>query len=203
MRRIVLGLTALVFAALGGAAIFLALQEPEGPVSPAAVNTAGSDIGGPFTLTDHTGKRVTSEEVIDGPTLVYFGYTYCPDICPVDVAIMASATEMLAERGVDVTPVFVTIDPARDTPESLTYYVEAMHPDMIGLTGSAEDIAQAAEAYSVYYQRVEAEDSAAGYLMDHTTFTYFVTPDGVEAVFRRGYPPEEIAGAVEKLVSRG
>ena len=203
MRRMVLGLTALVFAALGAAAIFLALKAPEGPVSPAAIDVAGSDIGGPFTLTDQTGKRVTSAEIIDGPTLIYFGYTYCPDVCPVDVAIMASVTEMLAERGIEVTPVFITIDPARDTPESLAYYVEAMHPGMIGLTGSAEEIKAAADAYNVYYRRVDAEDSAAGYLMDHTTFTYFVTPDGVEAVFRRGYPPEEIAGAVEKLVSRG
>ena len=203
MRRFVLGLTALVFAGLGAAAIFLAMQEPEGPISPSAVNVAGGDVGGPFELTDHTGERVTSAELIDGPTLIYFGYTFCPDICPVDVAEIATATEMLDERGIEVTPVFVTIDPARDTPEALSYYVEAMHPRMVGLTGSAEDIRAAAEAYKVYYRRVDVEDSAAGYLMDHTTFTYFVTPDGVEAVFRRGAPPEEIAGAVEKLVSRG
>ncbi len=203
MRRIVLGLTALVFAALGAAAIFLALQEPEGPVSPAAVNVAGAEIGGPFTLTDHTGERVTSEELIDGPTLIYFGYTYCPDVCPVDVAQMANATELLAEKGIEVTPVFITVDPARDTPEALAYYVEAMHPDMVGLTGSAEEIEAAAEAYRVYYKRVDVEDSAAGYLMDHTAFTYFVTPEGVEAVFRRGHPPEEIANAVAELVSRG
>ena len=203
MRGIVLGLGVLIFAALGAAAIFLALKEPEGPVSPAAVNLGGAEIGGPFTLTDQTGERVTSAEVIDGPALVYFGYTYCPDICPVDVAVMASATELLAERGIEVTPVFITIDPARDTPESLAQYADAMHSDMVALTGSAEDIAAAAKAYGVYYQRVEAEDSAAGYLMDHTTFTYFVTPEGVEAAFRRGYPPEEIADAVETLVRRG
>jgi len=203
MRRMVLGLVALVFLALAGAAVFLALQEPEGPISPAQVNIADDELGGPFALVDHTGQRVSSAELIDGPTLLYFGYTYCPDICPVDVANMAQATDILAERGIEVTPIFITIDPARDDPESLAYYVEGMHPDMVGLTGSAEEIKAVAEKYKAYYRKVEVEDSAAGYLMDHTTFTYLVTPQGVEAVFRNGYPPKEIAGAVEKILSHG
>ncbi len=203
MRRMVLGLVAVVFAALGGAAAFLAMQEPEGPVSPAQVNIGDAEFGGAFTLTDHTGARVSSDALIDGPTLIYFGYTYCPDVCPVDVANMAETADMLAERGVEVTPVFVTIDPARDDPESLSYYVEGMHPEMVGLTGSEGEIKEVAEKFNVYYQRVELEDSAAGYLMDHTTFTYLLTPEGVEAVFRNGHPPEEIAGAVAEILSRG
>ncbi len=203
MQRIVLGLAALLFAGLAGAAAVLWLNEPEGPVSPAQVNMGGAEIGGPFTLTDHTGARVSSAELIDGPTLIYFGYTFCPDICPVDVAVMASASELLAENGVEVTPVFVTIDPARDTPEQLAYYVDAMGAGMVGLTGSEDDIRAAAEAYKVYYEKVELEESAAGYLMNHTTFTYLVTPEGVEAVFRNNFPPDEIAGAVEKILSRG
>lgn len=203
MQRIVLGLSALLVAGLAGAAAFLWLNEPKGPVSPAQVNMGGAEIGGPFTLTDHTGERVSSAELIDGPTLIYFGYTFCPDICPVDVAVMASASELLAENGVEVTPVFVTIDPARDTPEQLAYYADAMGAGMVGLTGSEDDIRAAAEAYKVYYEKVELEDSAAGYLMNHTTFTYLVTPDGVEAVFRNNFPPDEIAGAVEKILNRG
>ena len=203
MQRIVLGIAALLLAGIAGGAIFLATRAPEEPVSPAQVNTAGAEIGGPFTLTDHTGARVSSAELIDGPTLIYFGYTFCPDICPVDVAVMASATEMLAEKGIEVTPVFVTVDPARDTPEQMAYYVDAMHPEMVGLTGSAEEIRAAADAFKVYYEKVELEDSAAGYLMNHTTFTYLVTPEGTQAVFRNKFPPEEIAGAVEKVLSRG
>ena len=208
MQRIFLGLAALLCAVIAAVAIFLALQEPEGPVSPAQVNTGDTEIGGSFTLTDHTGSRVSSETLIDGPTLIYFGYTFCPDICPVDVAQMASATEMLAERGIEVTPVFVTVDPARDTPEQMAYYVEAMHPEMVGLTGSAEEIRETAEKFRVYYQKVELEDSAAGYLMNHTAFTYLVTPEGVEAVFRNKLPEgqnpaEEIARGVEKILSRG
>ncbi len=202
MRNAVMALAGLVFVGLAAAAIFLALKEPEGPVSPAAVNIAGAEIGGPFALTDHTGAPVTSAGLIDGPVLIYFGYTFCPDICPVDVAVMASAVDLLAEQGFDVTPVFVSIDPARDTPEALTYYAEAMHPRMIALTGSDAEIKAAADAYKVYYQRVDLEDSAAGYLMSHSTFTYFVMPDGLKALFRNGFPPEEMAGEVARILSR-
>lgn len=203
MQRIVLGLAALFLAAVAAGAIFLAMQEPEGPVSPAQVNMAGAELGGSFTLTDQTGKRVSSDELIDGPTLIYFGYTFCPDVCPVDVAVMASVTDILAEKGIKVTPVFITVDPARDTPEAMAYYVEAMHPDMVGLTGSEEEIRAVADKFKVYYQKVETEDSAASYLMNHTTFSYLVTPEGVQAVFRDKFPPEEIASAVEKILNRG
>ena len=203
MQRIVLGLAALFVAGLAGAAAFLWLSEPEGPVSPAQVNMGAAEIGGPFTLTDHTGERVSSADLVDGPTLIYFGYTFCPDVCPVDVAVMASVTDLLAEKGIEVTPVFITVDPARDTPEQMAYYADAMHPEMVGLTGSEDDVRAAADAYKAYYEKVELEDSAAGYLMNHTTFTYLVTPEGVQAVFRNKFPPEEIANAVEKILSRG
>ena len=202
MRNAVMALAGLVFVGLAAAAIFLALKEPEGPVSPAAINIAGAEIGGPFALTDHTGAPVTSAGLIDGPVLIYFGYTFCPDICPVDVAVMASAVDLLAEQGFDVTPVFVSIDPARDTPEALTYYAEAMHPRMVALTGAEAEIKAAADAYKVYYERVDLEDSAAGYLMSHSTFTYFVMPDGLKALFRNGFPPEEMAGEVARILSR-
>jgi protein SCO1/2 len=202
MRNAVMALAGLVFAGLAAAAIFLALKQPEGPVSPAAVNIAGAGIGGPFTLTDHTGARVTSAELIDGPTLIYFGYTFCPDICPVDVAVMASAVDLLAGQGFEVTPVFITIDPARDTPEALAYYAEAMHPRMVALTGTEAEIRAAADAYRAYSQRVDLEDSAAGYLMNHSTFTYFVMPDGLKALFRNGFPPEEMAGEVARILRR-
>ena len=202
MRNAVMTLGGLVFAGLAAAAIFMALKQPEGPVSPAAVNIAGAEIGGPFTLTDHTGARVTSVGLIDGPALIYFGYTFCPDICPVDVAVMASAVDLLAEQGFEVTPVFVTIDPARDTPEALTYYAEAMHPRMIALTGTEAEVKAAANAYRVYYERVDLEDSAAGYLMSHSTFTYFVMPDGLKALFRNNFPPEEMAGEIARILGR-
>ncbi|MFQ5565989.1 MAG: SCO family protein [Paracoccaceae bacterium] len=202
MRKAVMALAGLVFAGLAAAAVFLALKQPDAPVSPAAVNIAGAGIGGPFTLTDQTGTRMTSEALIDGPTLIYFGYTFCPDICPIDVAVMASAVDLLAGQGFDVTPVFVTVDPARDTPEALAYYAEAMHPRMVALTGTEAEIKAAADAYRVVYQRVDLEDSAADYLMNHSTFTYFVMPDGLKALFRNGFPPEEMAGEVARILGR-
>ena len=200
MRNVVMALGGLVFVGLAGAAIFLSLKQPEGPLSPAAVNVAGAEIGGPFTLTDQSGARVTSAGLIDGPTLIYFGYTFCPDVCPVDVAVMASAVDLLAGQGFEVTPVFITIDPARDTPEALAYYAEAMHPEMVALTGTEAEVKAAADAYRVYYQRVDLEDSAAGYLMSHSTFTYFVMPDGLKALFRNNFPPEEMVGEIARIL---
>jgi protein SCO1/2 len=202
MRNLVMALAAGTFVALAAAAIFLTLKEPDGPVSPAAVNIGDAEIGGPFTLTDHTGRRVTSAELIDGPTLIYFGYTFCPDICPVDVAVMASAVDLLAERGFDVTPVFITVDPARDDVAAMAYYADAMHPRMVGLTGGEAEIKAVADSFRVYYERVDLADSAAGYLMNHTTLTYFLMPDGVKAVFRNKFPPDEIAGEVARILSR-
>ncbi|MHA1529597.1 MAG: SCO family protein [Alphaproteobacteria bacterium] len=202
MRNAVRALAGLVFVGLAAAAAFLYLGQPDGPISPAAVNIAGADIGGPFELTDHTGAPVTSAALIDGPTLIYFGYTFCPDICPVDVAVMASAVDLLAGQDIEVTPVFITIDPARDTPEALAYYAEAMHPRMVALTGTEAAIGAAADAYRVYYQRVDLEESAAGYLMSHSTFTYFVMPDGLKALFRNGFPPEEMTGEITRILGR-
>jgi len=203
MRKLVMALAGATFVVLAAAAIFFALKQPaDAPLSPAAVNVAGAEIGGPFELTDQHGKRVTSAEVIDGPTLIYFGYTFCPDVCPVDTAVMASAVDLLAAQGFAVKPVFITIDPARDTPEALAYYAEAVHPGLVALTGTEEEIAAVAKAYKVYYEKVQVEGSAAEYLMNHSTFTYFMMPDGIRGLFRNGFPPEEMAGEIGRILSR-
>lgn len=160
-----------------------------------SVAGGSADIGGPFTLTNTTGERVTEEEVIDGPTLIYFGYSFCPDVCPLDLSRNAVAADTLAERGIDVGQAFVTIDPARDTPEALAGFTENIHPDLVGLSGSPDDIAEAAEAYRVYYNRGSGDDEF--YLMDHSTFTYLMAP---EAGFLEFYPsdatPETVADSV-------
>ena len=202
MMKPVLATAAIVVAGSLAAAAWFALQPASsGHVSPAMVNADGAAIGGPFELTTHTGRRITSDALIDGPTLIYFGYTFCPDICPVDTQIMVDAVDLLAERGIAVKPVFITIDPERDTPKELSYYAEAMHPTMIALTGSQEDVRTAADAYKVFYQRVDLEDSAAGYLMNHTGYTYLMTPQkGITALFRRDFPPEQIADDIEKVL---
>jgi protein SCO1/2 len=161
----------------------------------AGAGVAGATIGGPFALTTTEGARVTDAEVIDRPTLIYFGYTFCPDFCPLDAANMAAALDLLEARGVSANAVFVTVDPARDTPEALGHFVANLHPRMIGLTGSEEDIAAAARAWRVYYAR--AGDDPELYLMDHSTFTYLAAPGaGFLDFFRHGTAPEDIADRV-------
>jgi protein SCO1/2 len=124
MQKPMIAVAAAIALAVVAAAGYLALTPRSAHISPAMVNVEGAAIGGPFELTTHKGDRVTSADVIDGPTLVYFGYTFCPDICPVDTQIMADAVDILTDRGVEVTPIFVTVDPARDTPKELGYFVE-------------------------------------------------------------------------------
>lgn len=150
-------------------------------------------IGGPFTLVNAEGETVTDKDVIDGPTLIYFGFTYCPDVCPMDTARNAEVIDLLDERGVDVTPVFISIDPARDTPDVVGEWAKLMHPRMVGLTGSPEQVDTASKAYKTYYRKNgEGED----YLMDHSTFSYLVGPDGFIDFFRRDIAPEQMADRI-------
>ena len=204
MTKIILAVAAVIVAAAIGTAMVVGFGEKTPALSRAMLAVDGADIGGPFELTDHRGARVTSADVITGPTLVYFGYTYCPDICPIDVQTMADTVEVRAGKGIDVKPVFVTIDPERDTAEELAGYAEVMHPRMTALTGSAEDIRAAADAYRVYYNRVDIEGSAAEYLMEHTGFTYLMLPgDKLAAMFRNGFPPEHLAADIERVLEGG
>lgn len=152
-------------------------------------------IGGPFTLVDETGKTVTDKDVITRPTLVYFGYTYCPDVCPLDTVRNAEAVVLLEERGMMVDPVFISIDPERDTPQSLAEFTENIHPRMLGLTGTPEQVKAASDAYRTYYKKQEGDDDY--YLVDHSTFTYLVFPDdGFAEFFRRDLPPAQMADQV-------
>ena len=156
-------------------------------------SVAGGNIGGPFELMDHRGQMVTDAQVLDQPALVYFGYTFCPDVCPMDVARNVVAVEILADSGLTVKPAFITIDPARDTVDYLADFVANNHPEMVGLTGTAEQIAKAARAYKVYYRKQLSEDEDY-YLMDHSSFTYFMVPDvGFVDFLRSDLPPEVVA----------
>lgn len=131
-------------------------------------------IGGPFALANGAGARVTDADVITRPTLIYFGYSFCPDFCPTDLARNAAAADLLAERGLDVGLVFITIDPARDTPEVASEFAASIHPAMIGLSGSPDDVSAAAAAYRVYARK--AGEDPEFYMMDHSTFTYLAAP---------------------------
>ncbi len=153
-------------------------------------------IGGPFSLIDGSGARVTEADVIDGATLVYFGYTFCPDFCPNDLARNAAARDLAAANGADLGLAFITIDPERDTVEVVGEYAAAIHPEMVGLTGSAEEIAEAAEAYRVYYRR--AGDDPDYYMMDHSTFTFLMAP---EVGFLDFFTSDTSAGAMAEAAA--
>lgn len=152
-----------------------------------------ASIGGPFTLVSETGETVTEADVIDKPTLLYFGYTFCPDVCPIDAAVMAQAGSILEEQGHEVNRVFISFDPQRDTPEVLADFTDNLDEQMLGLTGSREQIDAAVKAYRAYYNIVEGDDPEF-YLIDHTSFTYFMDPvHGLLTVFRSGDAPDAIA----------
>jgi protein SCO1/2 len=139
--------------------------------------------------------------VITEPTVVYFGYTFCPDVCPLDAARNAAAVDILAEQGISVTPVFITIDPARDTQDVVGEYTDNFHPKMIGLTGSDEQIAAVSRAYKTYYSK--ADDDPDYYLMQHSTFTYLVLPEtGFVEFFRQPTPAEEVAEVTACFVTQ-
>jgi protein SCO1/2 len=162
--------------------------------STAIAGGAGA-IGGPFTLVDQTGRTVTDADVITQPTLVYFGYSFCPDICPFDLARNAEAVDILEEGGIEATPVFISVDPKRDTPEHLAEYAENLHPRLVALSGTPEQVKAAADAYKVYFSIQDGDPES--YLVDHSTFTYLMLPKiGFVDFFKREATADEIADKV-------
>jgi protein SCO1/2 len=155
-----------------------------------AIAGGKATIGGPFTLVNAAGETVTDQDIIKGMTLVYFGYTFCPDICPLDIQRNVTAVDIAAESGVDIQPVFIPIDPERDTPEVVGDFASNNHDRLIGLTGSAEQISAASKAYKTFYRKNgDGED----YLIDHSVFSYLVDQNGFIDFFRRDMSPEEMA----------
>ncbi|MBF9048173.1 SCO family protein [Rhodobacterales bacterium LSUCC0031] len=160
-------------------------------------------IGGPFTLVDETGTTVSDADVITKPTLLYFGYTFCPDVCPLDTVRNAEAVDILAADGHDVLPVMISVDPTRDTPEVMAAFTANIHERMLGLTGTPEQTDAAARAYRVYY-RSNREGDDPYYLVDHTAFTYLVLPEhGFVEFFSRETAPQEMAERTECFVEAG
>jgi cytochrome oxidase Cu insertion factor (SCO1/SenC/PrrC family) len=134
-------------------------------------------IGGPFTLMDQTGRLRSDTEFRGKMMLIYFGYTFCPDICPTDLMTITEALDRLGEAGAAVQPIFITLDPERDTVERLAEYVSSFHPRLIGLTGAPDDIRKVALAYKAYYARRE-NGAGEDYTIDHTGVTYLVGREG-------------------------
>lgn len=176
-------------------------DDPFGPCRTTAVQGGLGSIGGSFELVDSLGQTVTDADVITMPSILYFGYTFCPDVCPLDSARNALATELLEAEGHIVQPVFISIDPARDTPEVVGEFASIFHERMIGLTGSDEQVRAASQAYRTFFARQDADDEY--YLVDHSTFSYFVIPGhGTVEVFRHDAPAEDVARAAQCFLER-
>ncbi|MDZ4367039.1 MAG: SCO family protein [Afipia sp.] len=143
-------------------------------------------IGGAFTLKDQTGKTRTDADFRGQLMLVYFGFTFCPDICPTDLQQIGLAMEQLGDDAKNVQPLFITLDPERDTVEHLAQYVPLFHPRLLGLTGSLKDVSQAADAYKVYHKRVSTGSKPDDYTVDHSAFIYLIDRDGKYLGF---FPP--------------
>lgn len=152
---------------------------------------AGGEIGGPFTLTDTKGNVVTDATLLAKPALIYFGYASCPDVCPLDNARNTEATALLAVHGLDVTPVFITVDPLRDTQAVLADYASNFN-GLLALTGSEAQTADAAKTFKVYFKIPEKRDP--GYMVDHTTMTYLMLPKvGFVDFFQRDATAQDMA----------
>ena len=159
-------------------------------------NVGKAQIGGPFSLTDHTGRRVTNKDFLGRNLIVYFGFTFCPDVCPTGLQVIAAALDGLGPKAERFTPVFISLDPVRDTPAQMADYVKAFHPRLVGLTGTPDEIASVARAYRVYYKSVKDDKSSAGYTIDHTSIIYVMDAKG-EYVAHFTH-----ATAVDAIVSR-
>jgi cytochrome oxidase Cu insertion factor (SCO1/SenC/PrrC family) len=158
-------------------------------------------IGGPFSLVDQNGRTVTGETLKGKPTLIYFGYTFCPDVCPTSLLLMETAIDKLGpDAAKKVNLVFITIDPERDTQKLIKDYVGNFGATFIGLTGTPEQVAAAARAYRVYYQKVPGKDGAP-YLMDHSSIVYLLDRNGRFIThFTHEAKAEAIAAGVERLL---
>jgi cytochrome oxidase Cu insertion factor (SCO1/SenC/PrrC family) len=213
MKRSNILIAFLVLAAIAIASAFFfyssgSVSPPPTPGSPQAPAPSSSStrpmIGGPFALVDGEGRRVTDQDFRGRFMMVQFGYTHCPDVCPLGLEKVTQALEQMPQDLAGrVQPVFITIDPARDTPEVLREYASHFHPRLVALTGGEEEVAAAVKAYRVYARKAEGEGAEAGggYLMDHSTFTYVMGPDGgYVAHFGHDATPEAMAERLAELV---
>jgi protein SCO1/2 len=219
VRAFALGLAAVLLLAWG--TLWLA-DEAGNPVAAAALGRVGAlfgyrphpanlagmvplggvQVGGPFHLVDHNGTPVADADYRGRWMLVYFGYTFCPDACPTELQTIAAALDKLGADAAKVAPLFITVDPQRDTPQVLASYVKLFDDRIIGLTGTPAQIADVARAFRVYYARAAAKDDAA-YVMDHSSFVYLMDPKGrLAAMFSQDTSVDDMAAGIQERISQ-
>jgi protein SCO1/2 len=180
----------LLLAALAGGVLWY--ESKQIPGLGRVVTTGTADVGGPFTLTDHNGKTVTDRDFRGRYMLIYFGYSFCPDVCPTTLGVMAEALQKAGGKAQRITPIFITIDPERDTPQVLADYMKAFGPQFIGLTGSPAAIKDVEKKYRVYAAKRPLD--RGGYGMDHSSVLYLMGPDGkMISFYDEAISPDELA----------
>jgi protein SCO1/2 len=190
----------LLIGALGGAA---ALVLSQGAPDRSVTTSGKALVGGPFTLVDQNGKTVTDQDFRGRHMLIFFGFTHCPDICPAELQVISAALDELGPKAEKVVPIFVTLDPERDTPEVMADYVKNFGSRFVGLTGSTEAIAEAAKAYRVAFSKFEykGQDSNYGYSIDHSALVYLIGPDGEYVThFSYGTPAQKMSETLRRYL---
>ena len=191
------GVAVLAFLAAGAAAVLF--------MNPAPAVQSAQAIGGPFKLQTSRGDIVTERDFRGKWLLIYFGYTHCPDICPTTLAEVVQTIDRLGAAGAGVQPLFITIDPERDTPEVMDAYVKALDARILGLTGTPADIAAAAKGYKVHYAKVQSQDNKQDYAMEHSSFVYLIGPDGGYVTLftpGAGQAPDKMAPKLRELIGQ-
>lgn len=202
-KRILRSLLILV-AALGISALIAFVQieayKNTAPVKSGAT-VAGAPVGGPFTLTDHKGNPFTDQDLRGKYALIYFGFTSCPAICPTELQKMNVALTQAGALAEQIQPVFITVDPERDTQSVMANYVPQFHPNLIGLTGTPEQIQAALKAYKIYARKVE-DPALTEYTMDHSSYIYFLDPAGnLLGLYGVSSTPSEIVAAINAAIN--
>jgi protein SCO1/2 len=185
--------------ALGGAA---ALVLTRGPAAPVVATTGTALIGGPFTLVGRDGKPVTDQNFRGKFMLVFFGFTHCPDICPAELQVMSAALDQLGPQANDIIPIFITLDPERDTPPVVAEYVGNFGQRFVGLTGSPEQVAEAAKAYRVTHSKFQEKGAKPDdYSIDHSALVYLIGKDGkFLTYFDHGTPAAKMAETLRRYL---
>ena len=171
MRRVVLALALLLLAAAIG---FYALSTDVAR----QIGAGEARVGGPFKMVNHRGEQVTEQTFLGKPMLLVFGFTFCPDICPTELQVTTEALQLLGSKGADIQPLFVTVDPERDTAEVLESYVTYFNPKLVGLTGSRDQVKTMADSYRVFYEKRPNKENPEAYTMDHTSIIYLMDEKG-------------------------
>lgn len=188
-------------AGLGAGGLWL--WQRANPKMPAGQTSQQTEFRADFNLTSHTGERRRDEDLRGKWMLIFFGFTNCPDICPTTLSEIAGVMDELGAQAERIQPLFISIDPERDTPEAMADYVPQFNPDIIGLTGTPEEIEATSKTFKVYYEKIKEEGAPDGYTMGHTSQVYLFDPKGLFVrLFAYGTPAEEVAGDLRKRFAR-